>query len=299
MSSRNILFPLLVLVIVLIIWFSQNLFRTHRTEVPVSLRFVNLSDEYLVTEIVPHQIKLTVEGKGLEILKFRRSDYYLEIDATPLNIGYNDVTLTDRNLIFEEPHFRGILSFYFNQKISVVLNRSVTAQIPVSLRYLSDADETFFRQRNASPQPNRVEIVGPSNVVSKLLTINTLPLASHDVKDTEPFKAELDIPEGIVGIKPDIVTIVLESPSVIMRTIPLITIQYPKERLSMIIPQSVTIIIEGEAERLQTIRPQMITASINVPEDEAEDFASIKFLLPEDIRLVDYTPQKVQIFRHE
>ncbi len=299
MSSKNILLPILVLIIVLVIWFNQNLFRNHRTDLLLEIRFINLPEDHIVTQITPEDVYLTVEGRGIEILRFNRSVYYLEIDVSNLQLGSNELTVTDQKIILEEPYHRGILKFYLNRRVTIEIDRSVITQIPVTLRYMTQEDEDFFRPRNAQPQPNIVEIVGPGNIVARISSITTVPLSANDLKEGEQLKAELEIPEGVMGIKPDIVSVKLESPSIIIRTIPLINIQYPRERLSMIIPQSVTIIIEGDVERVQSLRPQSIIAQITMPRDENENYAPINFRLPEGIRLIDYTPQSVQIFRYE
>ena len=299
MSTKNIFLSILVLIIVLIIWYSQNLFRTHRTELPLAYRIINLKEDTLLLNTEPEQLFLTVEGKGNDIIRLNRTGFYLEIDAANLRVGSNEFSITEQNIILNQPHLRGVLRFYLNRRITVHLDRSMTATFPVSLRYMTQADEDFFSQYNALPQPNRVEIVGPFSIVNKLLNITTVPVSVSDLDSTEQLMVDLETPEGILSIKPDAVSITLESPLTAIRTIPLITIQYPKDKLSMIIPQSVTIIIEGEVDRIQTIRPQMIIAQITIPEDVTDNFAPINLTLPDWLRLVDYTPQKVQIFRNE
>jgi YbbR domain-containing protein len=164
---------------------------------------------------------------------------------------------------------------------------------------MTEQDEFYFQQRNASSQPLEIEIVGPNNLVSDITSITTVPLSRELVERTADLTVELEIPEGILGIKPDIVSINLESLSVITRTIPLINIEYPQDKLSLIIPQTVTVKLEGPADRIQRIRPQMITAYINIPEGYEYDFANIQFRLPEDVKLVEFTPVRVQIFHHE
>lgn len=298
MSFKNMIFPALVLIIVMFIWFYQNLLREHRTELPVEVRFTELPQDYLVTLIEPEEISVTVEGRGIDIFRFNRTDYYLKVEIPDLQFGRRELIVTDQNLILEDPHYHGQLNFYLNKTIEIEIDRTLMAQIPVTIRYMTTEDEIFFEQRNAMIEPDHVEIIGPRNTVLNLTEVRTVPISSEEVTDHQ-LQVELEIPEGILGIKPDIVTITLESPAIISRTIPMINIEFPAERVTMIIPQSVTVKIEGLAERLQRLRPREITAYIIVPEEYEYDFAPININIPDDIKLIEYTPERVQIFRHE
>ncbi len=299
MSVKKILVPLIVLIVVFVIWFNQNLFREHRSEVPVEIRILDLPEDMVVTEIYPEEIELIVEGRGIDIYRFNKSLYYLSISYNELSLGNNELTLTEQYLYLDEPQNNTGLRFHLNRRVTVVIDHSIIRQVSVELRYMTEDDEFYFQQRNVGVQPQEVEIVGPNNLVSEITSITTVPLSRDMIEQSAGLTVDLEIPEGILGIKPDVVSITLESLSIITRTIPLINIDYPQEKLSMIIPQAVTVKIEGPADRIQRIRPQMISAYISIPEDYEYDFANIQFRLPDDIKLVEFTPERVQIFHHE
>lgn len=296
---KKLILPLSVLIIVLIIWFNQNLFKDHRTQLPLPVRFVNLPEERVITGIEPDELELIVEGKGIDILRFGRTDYYLKIDVSLLRTGINELVLTEQDLIMEENSQKSIQISFLNNVISIEIDRTVIVNIPVQKRFMTIDDEFFFTRRNASLHPETVEIVAPSSVIEKLTSVTTVPISVTDITDSQQLQVELEIPDGILGIKPDIVTVVLESPSIINRTIPLIPIQYPSEKISLIIPQTVTVKVEGLAERVQSLRPQMISAYVSVPDGFEYDFAPISFRLPEGVTLIDHTPQRVQIIRED
>jgi hypothetical protein len=299
MTFRNLILPFFVLIIVLVLWVSQNLFKEQRVELPLPLRLTNLPEDRVVTHIDPDDLVLFVEGKGIEILRFSRSEYYLNIDASKLQVGNNELNVTEQDIFLSDSQFYLQMSFFLSTQIMVKVETTSIKQIPVTIRYMTIDDENFFRLRNVKVQPQRVEIVGPSSIVGKLTEVTTEPLSMEDVRETDRIKADLEIPEGILGIKPDLVTINLESPEIITRTIPLIRIDYPAGRISMIIPNSVTIKVEGLAERVQNLRPQTISAYIAVPDEFEYDYAPILFRLPEGVKIIEYTPQRVQIFRDQ
>src|SRR5690554_317322 len=130
MSLKKIIVPLLVLIVVIVIWFNQNLFREHRTEIPVEIRVLDLPEDLVVTEIYPEEIDLLVEGRGIDIFRFKRSPYYLSISYNELNLGTNELILTEQYLHLEEPQHHTDLRFTLNRRISVVIDRSVIRQVP-------------------------------------------------------------------------------------------------------------------------------------------------------------------------
>ena len=216
-----------------------------------------------------------------------------------LRIGTNELNITQQNLHLEEPQYRANLNFYLNQTVTLDIDRSVAANVPVTLRYMTLDDELAFNRRNAQPEPGKVEIVGPGNVVSRTLSVTTVPISTSDVIDDDHVHAELEIPDGILGIRPDMVRVILESPEILTRTLPLIRINYPPERIAMIIPQTVTVKVEGFAEDVQRLRPAMISANITIPDGYEPDFAQIEIRLPDNMTLIEHTPQRVQVFYHE
>jgi len=95
-----------------------------------------------------------------------------------------------------------------------------------------------------------------------------------------------------------LISTVIEPHSVVetiaRRTIPLIPIQFDDSSLS-IFPQRVTIIIEGEADLLNSLTVDDFVAYIpNINFTEVNE-AEILFILPENVKVIDITPQRVTV----
>ncbi|MFA5498631.1 MAG: hypothetical protein WC327_03705 [Candidatus Cloacimonadia bacterium] len=294
---KQVVLRLVVLLIVLATWMSQSFFKTHRTEVDFPLAFTHLTDEMLIKGPNTESVPVIIEGKGLDIVRFkRRKDFKVSIDLKDYEIGENIVTVTESDIYLENQEARGLLKFYLNRKIyfSVDLTEKVT--LPVKLRFLTLDDENLYRQKTAYVRPSSVDIVGSSDVIRKLHEITTTPLTASLIgSKSKLINIELEIPEGVTSIKPDAVEVILESHGMITKTVPFINIGYPSEIVSSIIPPTVTVKVEGLTGNIQRLNTSSITANIVLDNDEENDYAQISITTPVGINVLEYTPKRVQI----
>jgi hypothetical protein len=102
-----------------------------------------------------------------------------------------------------------------------------------------------------------------------------------------------------LSITPDAVELTIEIAETYTRTIPLVRIDYPQNRGVSIIPQYVTVKVEGTQNVIQNLTQRMIRATVDIPEAFEYDFANIVVDVPDNMRLVEYTPQRVQLIPNE
>jgi YbbR domain-containing protein len=296
---RKIALQTLVLLIVLAIWISQSFFKTHRTEVVFPISFSHQNERIIIKGKNTDTMPVVVEGRGLDILRFKRSNqYYVGIDTRDLEVGENVVTITESNIFIEDQLPGGVLKFYLNKKLNLELSWTERIVLPVSLRYLTLEDENLYLQRNALVRPKNVEIFGPSEVVSKLRSITTIPLTASLIGSKTRLEGiELEIPEGVNSIKPDVIDVILESHGIVTRTIPLIPIDFPKDKFTSIIPPTVTVKVEGLSGTIQRFDTSTIKAKIILPDEPGNELAQISITTPEGIKVVEYTPKRVQLIK--
>lgn len=294
---KKFVLQFVVLLVVLALWMSQSLFKTHRTEVEFPLIFSALPNQMLITEQTLNTVSVIVEGKGTDIVRLKRQNgYYIVVDGREFQPGDNEVTITESNIFIENQSFGGLLKFYLNRKLNLSVDKTETITLPIELRFLTMNDEIEYKQRNVTISPSHIEVVGASKILSKLKSVTTVPLTSQLIKDRDKLQQiDLEIPDGIKTLESNTVEISLGSPSNITRTIPLITINYPSDTIIAVIPPTVTIKAEGPPSEMRNITANSIVASVVVPKNNDQELADLKFDVPKGIIIKEYTPKNVQI----
>ncbi len=298
MFTKDLTLKLVVLFIVLIIWLQQSMFKTHRIEIPLPIDIKNIPEGMILYELSDDYVSVIAEGRGIDLIAFKKTDYDIEIDAGEFRQGDNEVILTESNFIIRDSQYLGLIRFYLNKKVNIVFDALVSQKIPVEPRYLTIEDENYFLQRRISISPQLIEIEGPKKVIDGIRRITTIPL-SASYSDEDVYSVELELPEDVVSMKPDVVDIILEVPSSITKMISMISIEYPQNENIKIVPDYVTAVIEGLPERLQNVTASDIKAFISIPDNYEYDFIPIIFQLPNGVSLVEYTPQRVQLLKDE
>ncbi len=299
MSAKSILFKLIILVIVIIIWISHSLLKIHNTEVELPLGIFNLNSGLIAIGDGPETITVSVEASGLDINSLRRHNAYVEINAEEAQTGLNTFSLSEHNIIYKDIQFRNPVNFQLNKTINIEFDEIDKKTVIIEKRFLTLEDELFFNQRNATIKPETVEIEGAKSLIAAIFSVRTTPISSESIEKSR-FDIDLEIPEDVINSSTETVEIILEAPVVTIRTIPLIRINYPDDRGIIIIPQYVTVQIEGVADIVHSVRPNMINAYIENPEVYVNSFAPITFDIPETIKITKHTPRRVQVIpEHE
>lgn len=79
--KNNLGFKLLALVLAVFIWLQLTLVSQHRTNTSLRLKLVNL-DEADAEKEIPEKVSCIVAGRGLDILRLKFSQTYIEMDAS-------------------------------------------------------------------------------------------------------------------------------------------------------------------------------------------------------------------------
>lgn len=294
MSAKPLLFKLLVLLLVIFIWITHSLLKVHHTEIELPLVIVNLGSDLIAVGDKPETVSISVEGIGLDIYNLKRQDSYIEIDADEAEFGVNSFLVTEQSVVYQDQNFRKPVQFQLNTTVEIEFDYIDTKNVVIEKRFLTLEDELFFNQRNASLKPEYAQVRGAKSLIAEITSIRTIPITAEAI-EAEDYEIELEIPENAESIEPQRVETVLEAPVITSRTIPLIRIEFPEDRGVIIIPQYVTIQIEGTAGIVNSIRPGMIKAYVEQPEQYVNNFAPISFNIPEDVEIIKHTPRRVQV----
>lgn len=296
MTFKLLHLKILVLIIVIVIWSIQSLMKVHHKEIELPVRFDNLREDLIISPESPEYLYLFVEGRGIEIYNFKKKNNYIEVDAKDFRLGDNEVHITEHNLVLEDPNFRTSIDFHINKTAEFNFDKITRKEVAVVKRFLTLEDELYFQQRNAYLSPPTVEIEGPEQQIKDINTITTTPISAGIISETSHI-VELEIPEDVLGIKPDAVEIILETTPITSKNITMIPIDYPEEQEIMIIPQYLTVKVGGSAKIVSSLSADNINAYVDIPPSYEHDFIDINVEVPEGVDILEYTPRRVQIIR--
>ncbi|MEQ8624647.1 MAG: CdaR family protein [Vicingaceae bacterium] len=174
-------------------WFLAALSKNYTTNLRVPLKYVKMSDDFLLTEEPPKQIDIKVSGNGFELLGEQMS---LDRSAVEVNLNYarplknglyafssirleaNVIEALDKDLNLEQIITDSII-FKTQEKVS--LNLPVRPKLKLSFK-------TGFNIRGkAIITPEMVKVSGPKNIVDSLSFIETKELNYSEIADSVSY----------------------------------------------------------------------------------------------------------------
>ena len=126
--------------------------------------------------------------------------------------------------------------------------------------------------------------------------IQTKKISRKMVKDNK-LSVALIVPDPKMNLEKDQISLEITQSKITTKTISLIPVKYPLNKNISIIPQKVSAMVRGPEDILEKLTNKNVTASIDENKINRNDFVRVKFSLPTGVKLVEYTPQKIQIIR--
>ncbi|MCK4956854.1 MAG: hypothetical protein KAS49_04410, partial [Candidatus Cloacimonetes bacterium] len=110
---------------------------------------------------------------------------------------------------------------------------------------------------------------------------------------------KLLLPTDKVSLSKDSINLEVSRTKMIIRTITLIPIKYPESENITIIPQKVSVMVSGPIEIINKLTQKSIKAKLNYNKLLNNKTANVSFILPPGVKLLEYTPNKIQIIEND
>ncbi|MCF7913259.1 MAG: hypothetical protein K9M99_12080 [Candidatus Cloacimonetes bacterium] len=241
------------------------------------------------------EIEVILKTKGVNILLFKHQNiYYLE-DGSKLKYGMNSLHLNPENIKCSPKQLEYITGF--GQKVKMIeMDRIITRQKPVILTFSSATDEQFYQKQQLDVSSGIVEVKGPEKLLEKLEGIKTEAVSKRDLKNNQ-LRVALISPSPLIEIKFRETVLRFNSSLNAIKTISLIPIAYTGSEILTFSPQRVTAKIEGLDALISKITKEQIKVELVVPANREILYGSLKFTLPDNVKLLEYTPEKILLTR--
>ncbi|MBN1948750.1 MAG: YbbR-like domain-containing protein [Candidatus Cloacimonetes bacterium] len=301
--KRNFLLKLLVFLLAVFLWFQQVLLREHTQEVPVPIHFVDIPSDLVLVNNDHPRITILFQGRGLDFLVLKLANPYLEINAADFTYGANSFQISVNNLENEGKLEAQIEPGQLADITAVWMDRIVEEKKPIKIIFASAGDEEFFIKNKIDNPQEKVDLKGPASILNDIAEIQTEPVSQKMLKSGK-ITAKLIPPDNRVQLLNKNVILEVTQSQVVTRTISLIPVSYPLEMNISIIPQKVSVMIRGPKELIDDLETTSIRAYID-PADlrnlksGKKHFAPVSFALPAGVKLVEYTPQQIQVILND
>ncbi len=312
--GRNWLLKIFALGIAIFLWAQHELMKEQTTffRVPVKLR--DIPENMILVRLNQEVIPIEIEGMGYDLFKLKiqqlfRQDYsslqsptgnaaYISIDAKKFSEGSNNIRITQEHLILPEKMRQELhaekIRYELDEWVEVDLDRVITMLKPVEVVFEDVEDQSFFNEKNMILNPSRIEVKGPKTLLKSIDRIRTYPLSRKMVKDYIAT-VNLDNPDPSVQLLNDKVKIDISTAQYITVTIPLIPIFNSRSSEFTIMPQKVSTLVRGRKDMLNDLNAEDLNPYVNLDRAESGDEVKIEFNPPDDVKILEFTPPKVQV----
>ena len=295
---KNLSLKILVILIALLLWLQQRFLKEHTVELLIPVTYQNKPDDLVIMSESMQFVKAIITARGMDIFFFHLSKPTFLINASNFKYGKNEVHLIPENLIYSDHIKITILQLDFYEVNWVSLDRFVTKKKPLKIDYASSKDEEYFLQNKIENERIKVEVKGPLSILSDMDFIKTEKISRKMVKNNS-ISAKLVSPDATIELPQKVITLNILQSEIINKTISLIPVEFPLNSKITIIPQKVSVMIRGPEEILEKLTNQSIRATIKQEDIQRSEFVDVYFEIPSGVKLIDHTPQQIQIIRND
>ncbi len=194
LNHRDLLIFLFFLIISTALWSLQALRKNYETTIEMPITYVNLPNEYVITNELPEYLKLSLEGRGSELVRYRYGRVLepLEIDMEEVVKGRKDVSSYAYMGRIQKQIKSGTLIRHISpDSIHYVIERQKKKILPVFLDARIDLQQQYTFSDSTKLTPSKITIYGPQKELDEIDSIFTEHLDLENIQDTVNITANL------------------------------------------------------------------------------------------------------------
>ncbi|MDP8204213.1 MAG: CdaR family protein [Candidatus Tenebribacter mawsonii] len=295
--KNNISIKLLVLFIAIVLWIHQILIKDHTIEIDIPMKLIDtpqnlIPDSYRLPEVT---INISASGKDLLLFQFSRKSF--QINTSHFRYGKNQINLKIDQLMYSDKIVLKINSIDKTEDFFINMDKLVERSKILKIQYASANDEEFFIKNKIKDEKRKIALKGPLALLNEIEFVLTKKISSKMIEDGK-LTAELISPDPKIELPKGKIEFEITNTKIIQRTISLIPIKFSETRNITIIPQKVSVMVSGPKEMVEQLNTNSIIANLNTSILK-KDFASVSFEVPSGIKIIEYTPQRIQVIQND
>lgn len=296
--KSNTIAKIIVLLITIVLWLHVNLTKEQTTEMAVPLLLQDLPSDLVYDSAQPLTMPVQLTGSGFDLVITKLNDHFFSVPAAGMRYGDNTIVLSADELVVPEIVSLQIDFGAEGNEREIFLDKIVTESRGVQLEYASTKDEEYFIRNRIGNSNQNITITGPERVVSQIKRIKTIPISRRMISDGT-IAVNLMQPDPRISMDKTALNLTIITSKQVNRTFSLIPVDYPHDLNISIIPQKVSAMVRGPEEVVNTMTVNSLKARLNTSQMWISNSGTVEFDLPAGVKLIEYTPRKIQIQNNE
>ena len=296
--NKGFTLKILSVIIAIAIWFMMVIVINHRIQITIPVSAVDLNKELFIVDIRPAEVVVAFEGSGMDLLMLKVSDPKLKLSVKDLKTGVNNFDAGQ--LIPEFPENLDITYSLIGsgKDIEILADKMSEKNIRVKVDFVTDEARDFYINQKLIANPEYIKARGPKNILNKIDEVYTVKLTKKMMSDQ---KQEIILikPDSEIMLDTDNIKLKKSSEIVIKKTSLFVPIRFSNKKEFSLVPQKTMVRIEGRSELLENTSNLDIQAYVEDGELKDKKMLPVKFKVDSEIKILDYTPQKVQVIRKD
>lgn len=205
-ARSRFVFFLICVVFSVFLWLLNKLSDNYKTIIHFPVKYINLPENKIYTNILPAHISVEIEAKGYTLLQHRFSaendtlfiDYKNEHGLMPNYSDVHYISLKNRKdeLRNQLKNTGTIVSISPDTVFFNFADKEVK-RLKVKLNARLSFKKQFQIKDSVIISPEYIEIYGPSDNIKDLTEIETEEIVLNDISEDQEFQLELKIPASI------------------------------------------------------------------------------------------------------
>jgi YbbR domain-containing protein len=229
----------------------------------VRLEVINLDPDLALRDNPQDFITLEVRGQSDKVagLSSQQMRSYIDLRGAKAGTAVYDV-IVDRDSIPREVE---ILE-WTPTRIGLNIERTVARRVRIEPSIVGDVADGY-RLVEISVSPPTADLRGPQSQLDRLTSIRTLPIDIAGANDGLVRRAKLDVPRGLVLVKPDLADVRIEiAERYVERSfdVPVSVVRLQRGLRSRVEPAQASLILYGPKNVVEGIGGQDLAVSVDV-----------------------------------
>ncbi len=295
--KTNISIKLLVLFIAIVLWVHQILIKEHTIEVNIPMKLIDTPQNLIPDSSRLPEVTVNISATGKDILLFHFSRKSFQINTSHFRYGKNQINPKTDQLIYSNKIDLKINTIDKTEDFFINMDKLVEREKLLKIQFASANDEEFFIKNKIKNEKRKITLKGPLALLNEVEYIFTKKISSKMIEDGK-LTAELISPDPKIELLNGKIEFEITNTKIIQRTISLIPIKYLETENITIIPQKVSVMVSGPKEIVEQLNTSSIIANLNTSILK-KDFANVSFEVPSGVKIIEYTPQRIQVIQND
>jgi|GEM_PF-6143551 len=296
--KRAFWLQLFALIIALLLWMQHMLLRQQTAEFDLPFDVTGVPDSLTLAAPVPARIPVTLNARGVEIVLLSLGNGRLVVSGENLQVGENELDLSAQDLSAADFVPVGSIGLHPRHPVTLSIDRLASARFPITLRYADEEDRAWYARQSVVLEPDSVTVRGPAGHMYTLATVFSEPL-HREATTGRNVNVRLASPGDLFQLEREQAILRIDKAEYVRKDFNQITIRNPYESRFAIFPGKVNLLLEGTQEAISGLKRADISVTLVSGRPQNGNEIGLDIRVPNGVRLIEYTPQTVQVIYHE